>query len=186
MISAFFTSTFEAKTRESFTITSVILASPCGNIKTMQASSTYTIPHTARQPKSIVGSGPIEVRSSSKCTSSARRTVPLLNLWRTTASTAAKEMLNNSGDSTRLCRSLCSTLNQSEKMLSSGQTQALIPSYHLQRYSDASEYLPQEGAVNGVVCLLEIYEARKGRYSCPPPNYLQPAHHKHHIRGPAR
>ena len=31
--------------------------------------------------------------------------------------------------------------------------------YHLRWYSDASEYLPQEGAVNGVVRLPEVYEA---------------------------
>ena len=30
--------------------------------------------------------------------------------------------------------------------------------YQLRWYSDASEYLPQEGAVNGVVRLLEVYE----------------------------
>ena len=53
-----------------------------------------------------------------------------LNLWRTTVSTAAKKMLNNSGDSTHPCRSPCSTSNQSEQTPSSGRTQALIPSWN--------------------------------------------------------
>ena len=57
--------------------------------------------------------------------------------------------------------------------------------YHLRWYSDASEYLPQEGAVNGVVRLLEVYKAHEEGHSCLPPNFLQPAHHKHHVRGRA-
>ena len=42
------------------------------------------------------------------------------------SNTAAKKMLNNSGDSTHPCRSPCSTSNQSEQTPSSGCTQALI------------------------------------------------------------
>ena len=34
-------------------------------------------------------------------------------------------------------------------------------------YSDASEYLPQKGAVNGAVSLLEIYETHEERHSLP-------------------
>ena len=47
--------------------------------------------------------------------------VSLLNLRKTTASTATKNKLNNSGDSTRLCRSPCSTSTQSEQTPSSGR-----------------------------------------------------------------
>ena len=51
------------------------------------------------------------------------------NLWRTTVGAAAKEILNNSGNSTHPCRSPCSTSNQSQQTPSSGRTQALIPSW---------------------------------------------------------
>ena len=53
-----------------------------------------------------------------------------LNLWRTTFSTAAKKMLNNSEYNTRPCRSPCSTSNQSKQTPSSGRTQALFPSWN--------------------------------------------------------
>ena len=116
-----------------------------------------------------------------------------LNLWRTTFSTAAKKMLNSSGDNPRPCRSPCSTSNQSKQTPSSGRTQALIPSWNCRMtaiicgawYSDAREYLPQEGAVNDVVSFLEIYETHMEGHSCLPPNFLQPANHKHHVRGRA-
>ena len=57
--------------------------------------------------------------------------------------------------------------------------------FHLRWCSDASEYLPQEGAINGVERLLKIYEAHEQRHSCLPPNFLQPAHHKHLVCGRA-
>ena len=183
MVSVFFADTVNAKARHISTMTSIILASPCCDRETMQASSAYSMPHTARRTSSIAGSGPIDVRGSFRCTSSARMAGFSLNLWRTTVSTAAKKMLNNSGDSTHPCRSQCSTPNQSKQTPSSGRTQALIPSSRW--YSDASEYLPQEGAVNGVVCLLEVNGAHEEGHSCLPPNLLQPAHHKHHVRGRA-
>ena len=82
-------------------MTSIILASPCDDRETLQqASSAYSMPHTARRTWSIAGSGPIDVGGSFRCTSSARMAGSSLNLWTTTASTAAKKMLNNSGDST--------------------------------------------------------------------------------------
>ena len=60
------------------------------------------------------------------------------------------------------------------------------PNIHLRWYSDANEYLPQKGAVNGFVSLLEIYEAHEERHSCFQPNFLQPANHKkYHVRGRA-
>ena len=54
----------------------------------------------------------------------------LAESWRTTFSTAANKMLNNSGYNTHPCRSPCSTSNQSEHTPSSGRTQALIPSWN--------------------------------------------------------
>ena len=91
---------------------------------------------------------------------SARMTGSSLNRWRATVHTAAKKMLNNSGGSTHPCHSPCSTWNQSKQTPSSGCTQALIPSQYcwttaiIWWYSDASEYLPQDSAVNGGVRLL--------------------------------
>ena len=127
MVSVLFADTVNAKARHTSTMTSVILASPCGDRETMQASSAYSMPHTARRTESIAGSGPIDVGGSFRCTSSVRIVGSSLNLWRTTVSTAAKKMLNNSGDSTRPCRSPCSTSNQFEQTPSSGRTQALTP-----------------------------------------------------------
>ena len=48
-----------------------------------------------------------------------------LNLWRTTVSTAAKKILNNSGDSMHPCRNPRSISNQSEQSRPSSCTQAL-------------------------------------------------------------
>ena len=126
MVSVFFADTVNAKARHTSTMTSIILASPCGDRETMQASSAYSMLHTARRTQSMAGSGPIDVGGSFTCTSLARMVGSSLNLWRTTVSTAAKKMLNNSGDSTHPCRSPCSTSNQSKQTPSSGRTQALI------------------------------------------------------------
>ena len=54
----------------------------------------------------------------------------LLNLWRTTVSTAAKTMLTNSESSTHSCCSPCSTSKQLEQKPRSGRTQTLIPSWN--------------------------------------------------------
>ena len=48
MVSVFFADTVSAKARHTSTMTSIILASPCGDRETMQASSAYNMPHTAR------------------------------------------------------------------------------------------------------------------------------------------
>ena len=124
------------------------------------------------------------------CTSSVTMTAFSLHHWTNTISAAAKKMLNNSGNSTHRCRSLCSTSNSFEQTPSSGCTRAFISlewldeSYH--RYFDASEYLRREGAVNGVVRLLEVYEANQERHSCCLlPNFLHLAHYKHYVRGRA-
>ena len=129
MVFVLFADTFNAKTRQISAMTSIILASPCDDRETMQASSAFSMPHTIRRTYSIAGSGPIDVGGSFRSTSSASMTVSLLNLWTTTISTTAK-MLNNSGDSTHPCRSPCSTSNQSEQMPSAGCKQALIPSWN--------------------------------------------------------
>ena len=86
-------------------------------------------PHGERS-QSIAGSGPIDVEGSFRCTSSARMAGSSRNLWRTTFSTAAKKMLNSSGDNTHPCRSPYSTSNQSGQASSLGRTQALIPSWN--------------------------------------------------------
>ena len=130
MVSVFFADTVSPNARQTSTITSIILASPCGDRETMQASSACSMPQTARRTSSIAGSGPIDVEGSFRCTSSARMAGSSLNLWRTTFSTAAKKMLNSSGDNTHPCRSPCSTSTQSEQTPSSGHTQALIPSWN--------------------------------------------------------
>ena len=95
-------------------------------------------------------------------------TASLPNLGRITVSTAAKKIINNSGDSTHPCRSPCFVSNKSEDMPSSDRTHALNPimellddCYHMQWYSDESEHLPQKSAVDGVVSLLEINEAHQ-------------------------
>ena len=49
MVSVFFADTVNAKARHTSTMTSIILASPCGDRETMQASSAYSMPHTARR-----------------------------------------------------------------------------------------------------------------------------------------
>ena len=45
MVSVFFTDTVKAKARQTSTMTYIILVSPCGDRETMQASSTYNMPH---------------------------------------------------------------------------------------------------------------------------------------------
>ena len=128
MVSVLFADMVKAKARRTSTITSIILAIPCGDRESMQASSTSSMPHTARRTKSRVGSGPIDVEGSFRCTSSARMAGSSLNLWRTTFSTAARKMFNNSGNNTHPCRSPCSTSNQSDQTPPLGRTQALISS----------------------------------------------------------
>ena len=49
MVSVFFADAVNAKARHTSTMTSIILASPCGDRETMQASSAYSMPHTARR-----------------------------------------------------------------------------------------------------------------------------------------
>ena len=82
MVSVFFADTVRANAWQTSTMTSIILASPCGDRETMQASSAYNIPYTARRTSSIiVGSGSVDaIGGSSRCTSSARMAVSSLNL----------------------------------------------------------------------------------------------------------
>ena len=59
VVSVFFADTVNASARQTSTITSIILASPCGDRETMEVSSAYSITHTARRTWSKAGSGPI-------------------------------------------------------------------------------------------------------------------------------
>ena len=59
MVSVFFADTVKA--RQTSAMTSIILASPCGDRETMPASSAYSMPHTARRTQSKAGSSPIDV-----------------------------------------------------------------------------------------------------------------------------
>ena len=92
-------------------------------------------------------------------------------------STAAKKMLNNSGNSAHPCRSPCLTSDQSTDaaMRLNTSSHPIVELFdsccHLRWYSDASEYLPREGAVDGVVRLLEIYEAHEKRHPAFRPIY---------------
>ena len=49
MISVFFADTVNTKARQTSTMASIIFASPCSDRETMQASSAYSVPTTARQ-----------------------------------------------------------------------------------------------------------------------------------------
>ena len=49
MVSVFFADTVNAKARQTSTMASIILASPCGDRETMQPSSVYSMPHNARR-----------------------------------------------------------------------------------------------------------------------------------------
>ena len=124
MVSVFFADTVNAKTRQSSTMTSIILSEPLR--RSRNCAGVIRVQHAPHRTMTMAGSSPIDIGGSFRYTSSARMTVSLLNLWRTTVSTTAK-MLNNSGDSTHPCRSPCSTSNQSEQTPSSGRIQALNP-----------------------------------------------------------
>ena len=185
-----FTDTVRAKARQTSTMTSIILASSYGDCETMPASTAYSIPHTARRTLYIVDSSLIDVGCSFRCTSLVRMTVPLLNLWETTVNTSANNMLNRSEDSPYPCRSPCSTSNHIRKDTVTRSHTGSHPimelsdgCYHLRWYSNVREYLPQEGTFNGVVRLLEINRAHEERQAYFPRDFLQPAHHKHYVRG---
>ena len=92
MVYVFFADTVNAKARQTSLMTFIILASPCGDRETIQASSAYSMSHTARRTQSIAGSGPIDVDGFFRCTNSTKVAGSYLNLWRTMLSTAAKKM----------------------------------------------------------------------------------------------
>ena len=54
MVSVFFADTVSANARQTSTITSIIIAGPCGDRETMQASSAYSMPHTARRTSVVL------------------------------------------------------------------------------------------------------------------------------------
>ena len=61
MVSVFFADTVNAKARQTFTMTSIILAIPCGDRETVQASSAYSMPHTARRTYSLLSWSPSRI-----------------------------------------------------------------------------------------------------------------------------
>ena len=80
MVSVFFADMVKAKARRTSTMTSIILASTCGDPGTMQASSAYSMPHIARRTLSIAGYSPIDVGSSFRCTNLVKVAIFLLKL----------------------------------------------------------------------------------------------------------
>ena len=151
MVSVFFADTVNAKARQTSTITSIVLASLCGNCETIQASSAYSIPHTARRTYSVAGSGPIDVEGSFRSTSSVRMAGSSLNLWRTTFSATAKKMLNNSGDNTHPCRSPRSTSNH---------YRASLPYYNSIVGGDKSPHCPMKTMPSVPFSPVEVWRER--------------------------
>ena len=111
----FFSDTVSPNSWHATTITPIILVSPRGDVDTTPASSAYSIPHTARRTISNVPSflgllfSPFG--ASSRYTKYKTISGSSANLCRTPMMTAAKTILNNSGDNTHPCRSPWQTLN---------------------------------------------------------------------------
>ena len=80
MVSVFFADTVKANTRRTSTMTSIILASACGDSETMEASSAYSMPHISRRTLSIDDSSPIDVGGSFRCTNLAKMAIFSLKL----------------------------------------------------------------------------------------------------------
>ena len=135
MASVFFSDTVSPNSWHVTTITPIILVSPRGDVDTTPASSAYSIPHTARRTisnvPSFLGLPSSPFGASSRYTKSEMISGSSVNLCRTTMMTAAKNILNNSGDNTHPCRSPWQTLNHAEKSPSSNCTRALIPSWDM-------------------------------------------------------
>ena len=72
MTSVFFSETIRPHAPNISTKTDIIFAIPCGDCDTMQASSAYSIPHTACMTTSSAVSGPIPFGDLSRCTRSPR------------------------------------------------------------------------------------------------------------------
>ena len=106
-------------------------SSPRGDRDTVRASSAYSIPQIARRTHSSAVSGPTFDVCSCRWIIFASMPASLLNLSSTTRSIAAKNTLNNSGESTHPWRSPCATSNHSEHRPSSLRTHALSPSWNL-------------------------------------------------------
>ena len=129
-VSVFFSDTVKRHAWNTSTITAIIIASSAGDLDTIPASSACSIPHTAlRTRSSSVSSGPPPLPSS-RNTRSSRMVSSSLKRCSTTSITAAKKILNSSGDSTRPCLSLCVTSNSSDSSPSSTCTPARISSWN--------------------------------------------------------
>ena len=108
IVSVFFSDTVRPAASKTVTMTVIILASPSADLETIPASSAYNMPHTDLRTQAVAISFPTAAPSS-RWTKSLLVTIYLssLKLTRTTCITEAKNMLNNSGDSTQPCRSPC-------------------------------------------------------------------------------
>ena len=126
-VSVFFSDTVKPNAPNTSTITVIILASPAGDLDTIPASSAYSIPHAALRTRSSSVSSGSPPLPSSRNTRLSRMVSSSLKRYSTTSITAAKKMLNSTGDSTHLCRSPCVTSNHSESSPSSMRTLARIP-----------------------------------------------------------
>ena len=52
---------------------------------------------------------------------------------------------------------------------------------NLWRHSEAGENPLEKGAVDRVVCLLEVDKAQTQRHASLPPKFMQPSHREHHV-----
>ena len=129
IFSVFLSDTVRPAASKTVTMTVIILASPSADRETFPASSAYNMPHTALRTQTIGASFPTATPSS-RWTKSLTIYLSSLKRARTTYITAAKNMLNSSGDSTQPCRSPCVTSNHSECSPSSVRTRARIPSWN--------------------------------------------------------
>ena len=108
-----------------------------------------------------------------------------LNLCRATRRAAAKKTLNNRGDSTHLFYvKLLRVIPVAIPDTSSHPFEELADNCnHPPWNSIAGEYLPEKGAVDRVVCLLNVDKAQTKRHASLPLKFLQPSLREHHVQG---
>ena len=111
--------------------TSIILIRLRGDVNTIPASSVYRIPHTARRTISNVPSSlglpSLAFSASSRYTKPETTSWSSTNRYRTTIMTAAKNISNNSDDSTHPWRRPSQTLNHAKNSQPFSCTRARIP-----------------------------------------------------------
>ena len=127
MVSVFFADTVNAKARQTSTMTSIIIASPCAIARLCRHHSRTACPHRTNVVHSRLRS---HRRRRFLQVHQLDEDGPILaESLEDNGQHGCEEDVNNSGDSTYPCHTPCSTSNQSEQMPSSGRTQALIPSW---------------------------------------------------------